>query len=92
MTEIWINVYPDRDGWRVVRIINKDHYPDGVVDTEIVATYRWKFQARRVALFLAHYEARRLAQDEAVELTIHKRNGQIGEKNTYGYDPEKTVG
>lgn len=92
MTEIWIDVIGGPDGWDIIRRINKNHWPDGVVETEVIATYRWKHQARRVAIFLAHYSLRKLAAGESVELAIHNRNGQIKEKNTYGYDPKDTEG
>lgn len=92
MTEIWIEVTPAAQGWAITRRINKDHWPNGVVDTETVATYTWKRQARLVAIFLAHYELRHLAAGESVELLIKDRQGRIKEKNTYGYDPEETKG
>lgn len=48
-------------------------------DGQVISTHRTKETAVNAG--------RRVAQREAVEHTIHRRDGTIGEKNSYGNDP-----
>jgi Uncharacterized protein conserved in bacteria (DUF2188) len=51
---------------------------------EVISEHRTKERAVEVG--------RSEARQRETEHTIHKRNGQIGEKNSYGNDPKKTRG
>lgn len=57
-----------------------------------IASYRWKFQAVIVGRFYARMRSEQQHAGDSVELIIKNRNGRIAEKNTYGYDPESSVG
>lgn len=91
MTDIYIEVQPAEGGWRIQRRLNPLHWHgDNLISYP--AVYKWKWQAVLVGTFLAKWEKDCLPEGDSVELTIKNRKGRITEKNTYGYDPERTKG
>jgi hypothetical protein len=85
MTSIKIEVVKYHSMWDVRADVDF-----GVHGYEEIVRYRWKYQAELVA----RWWARRFAKeyDTPVELIIKNRIGQIRDKDTHGYDPEKIVG
>ncbi|MGE6758397.1 DUF2188 domain-containing protein [Corallococcus interemptor] len=51
---------------------------------DILSTHRLKDRAEEAG--------RSQAKEQGVEHTIHKRDGTIGEKNSYGHDPKSSKG